>query len=77
MIRHPIVLDPCHVRRVLIIKWSAMGDIVIASALFEDISRAFPDAAIDLNVLPPWDRLFQEDKRFREVIAFPLRGPSG
>lgn len=50
-----------------------MGDIVISTALFEDIRRAFPDAAIDLNILPPWNRLFRNDPRFNEVIAVDLR----
>lgn len=50
-----------------------MGDIVISTALFEDIRQAFPDAAIDLNILPPWDRLFQNDPRFNEIITVDLR----
>src|SRR3569623_3345500 len=39
-----------------------------------DVRRAFPNAEIDLNTLPPWQRLFEGDPRFRKVIAFPLRG---
>jgi len=61
------------IKKILIIKWSAMGDIVISTALFEDIRRAFPDAEIDLNILPPWDHLFQDDPRFNEVIVVDLR----
>ncbi len=70
-----------NIRKILIIKWSAMGDIVISSALFEDIRKAFPAAIIDLNILPPWDRLFQDDPRFNEIIQIDLRkserGPRG
>lgn len=70
-----------NIRRILIIKWSAMGDIVISSALFEDIRLAFPVAEIDLNILPPWDHLFSKDPRFNEVITIDLRkaekGPKG
>ncbi len=58
-----------------------MGDIIISTALFEDIRRAFPTAGIDLNILPPWDRLFQDDPRFNEIIVVDLRkterGPKG
>ena len=61
------------IKKILIIKWSAMGDIVISTALFEDIRRAFPAASIDLNTLPPWDRLFANDPRFNEIIAIDLR----
>ena len=61
------------IKKILIIKWSAMGDIVISTALFEDLRRAFPEATIDLNILPPWDRLFRDDPRFNEIIAVDLR----
>lgn len=61
------------IRRILVIKWSAMGDIVIASALFEDIYRAFPGREIHLNTLPPWQRLFEDDPRFQDVFAIDLR----
>ncbi len=61
------------IKKILIIKWSAMGDIVISTALFEDIRRAFPAASIDLNILPPWDRLFKDDPRFAEIITVDLR----
>ncbi|MDB4470693.1 lipopolysaccharide heptosyltransferase II [Deltaproteobacteria bacterium] len=69
------------IKKILIIKWSAMGDIIISTALFEDIRRAFPAAQIDLNILPPWGRLFQNDPRFNEIINIDLRqtekGPKG
>ena len=42
------------IRRILVLKWSAMGDVIIATALFEDIARAFPDREIHLNTLVPW-----------------------
>lgn len=65
--------SPQEVRRVLLIRWSAMGDVALASAGFESVCRAFPDASIDLNTLPPWDRLFEGDPRFRELLSFGLR----
>jgi len=68
---------PSHadIRRILIIKWSAMGDVVVSTALMEDIRRAFPQADIDLNTMSPWDRmLFAEDPRFRRVFTVDLRG---
>lgn len=63
------------IRRILVIKWSAMGDVIIATALFEDIARAFPDREIDLNTLPAWQGLFEQDGRFQRVFAVDLRGP--
>jgi heptosyltransferase-2 len=62
------------IRRILIMKWSALGDIAVASAVMEDVRRAFPRAEIHLNTLPPWHRLFEDDPRFARIIAIPLRG---
>jgi len=67
--------DPT-IRRILIIKWSAMGDVVLASALFEDIARAFPDREIHLDTQPTWrEMLFAEDPRFQRILAvdWPVR----
>ena len=61
------------IRRILIIKWSALGDIALSTAVMEDVYRAFPNAQIDINTLPPWDGLFREDPRFKRVISFALR----
>ncbi|HQU15287.1 MAG: glycosyltransferase family 9 protein [Gammaproteobacteria bacterium] len=61
------------IRRILIIKWSALGDVVLATAIMNDLRHAFPGREIDLNTLPPWESLFRGDPRFREVFAFDLR----
>lgn len=61
------------IRRILIVKWSALGDVVIASALMEDMARAFPQAEIHLNTLPPCAALFAHDPRFRAVFAIDVR----
>ncbi len=61
------------IRRILLMKWSALGDIAVTTAVMEDVCRAFPQAEIHLNTLPPWDKLFAGDPRFAKVIAIPLR----
>ena len=61
------------IRRVLVIKWSALGDVVIASALMEDIARALPHAEIHLNTQPNCVGLFAHDPRFAEVWAIDVR----
>lgn len=70
----PLPENPA-IRRILAIRWSALGDIAIASAAFEDLSRAFPNASLHLNVMPPWEALFREDPRFDRVISIPMREP--
>lgn len=62
------------VRRILIIRWSALGDVALASAAMQDVREAFPGAEIHLNTLPPWDNLFTSDPRFKKIMAFELRG---
>jgi len=61
------------IRRVLVVKWSALGDVVIASALMEDIARALPHAEIHLNTQPGCTGLFAHDPRFAEVWAIDVR----
>ncbi len=61
------------IRRILVMRWSAMGDVALASCAFQDIFEAFPQAEIHLNTLAPWDRLFAADPRFKKIISFDLR----
>jgi lipopolysaccharide heptosyltransferase II len=64
--------DPS-IRRILIIKWSALGDLVMASAVFEDIRCAFPAADIHLNTAAANQKLFAADSRFTRIIAQDTR----
>ena len=61
------------IRRILVIKWSALGDIIISSTVFEDIYRAFPDREIHLNTLPAFRHLFEQDPRFKKIISPDIR----
>ncbi|MCA1925489.1 MAG: glycosyltransferase family 9 protein [Thiobacillus sp.] len=61
------------VARILVIKWSALGDMAMATAVFEDIARAHPGATIHLNTLPSLAGLFEHDPRFAEVWALDVR----
>jgi heptosyltransferase-2 len=52
-----------------------MGDLVISTAIMEDIRSAFPGAELHLNTLSPWDRLlFADDDRFASIFTVDLRG---
>jgi ADP-heptose:LPS heptosyltransferase len=62
------------IRRILVIRWSAMGDVLIATTVLEDIRRAFPGREIHLNTMPAWEGLFRGDPRFERVFAVDLRG---
>lgn len=64
--------DPT-IRRILIMKWSAMGDVIIATALFEDIFLAFPNREIHLDTQPAWRNLFAQDPRFQKILTVDWR----
>ncbi len=66
----------CDIKKILVIRWSAMGDVALSSAGIEDLYKAFPEAELHFNTLPPWDRLFKNDPRFSDIIALDLRGRS-
>ena len=56
-----------NIKKILIIKWGGMGDLVMASGVMEDIIYSFPHRIIDLNTRPQWQPLFEDDKRFNKV----------
>ena len=66
--------DQKSIQKILVMRWSAMGDVALASASFEDLHNAFPEAELHLNTLAPWDKLFAQDPRFTKIIALDLRG---
>lgn len=61
------------IRRILVMRWSALGDVAVASAALEDLHRAFPHARIHFNTMPPWEALFAGDPRLAGVISIPMR----
>ncbi|MFT5174997.1 MAG: lipopolysaccharide heptosyltransferase II [Gammaproteobacteria bacterium] len=63
--------------RILVMKWSAMGDLALATTVMEDIHCTFPDAEIDLDTPPRFESFFAHDPRFRNVLAVDTRRASG
>ncbi len=61
------------IRKILVIKWSAMGDVALASAAMNDVRRTFPEAELHLSTLPPWDDMFEHDTRFARIININVR----
>lgn len=57
-------------RRVLLIQLRRLGDVVLTTALLDDISSAFPDVAIDFLVGPAAAPLLAGHPRIRERIVF-------
>ncbi|MDP8567974.1 glycosyltransferase family 9 protein [Methylophilus aquaticus] len=77
---HTVVHDlprNASIKRILVIKWGGMGDIVISTAIMEDIRLAFPQAALHLNTMPAWQPLFDHDVRFSRVWCVNLQQKPG
>ena len=76
--KQPAVIDLTNnhrIKKILIVKWGALGDLLISSAIMNDIYNAFPEAKIDLNTSPEFTGLFFKDKRFFNVWSFDVRNP--
>ena len=55
------------IKKILIIKWGGMGDIILSTGIMEDIYLSFPKSKIHLNTLPQWKTLFKNDPRFKKI----------
>lgn len=60
--------------RILLVRLSAMGDIVFASPLVAAFRRRYPDASISWMVAEPFADLLASDPAIDEVIVLPTRG---
>jgi heptosyltransferase-2 len=63
-----------NIKRILILKWSALGDVIISSAIFEDVRNAFPNASLDLQTSNAYENLFANDPRFEKVLTVDPKG---
>ena len=57
-------------RRILIVQLRRLGDVVLTTALLDDLARAFPNAAVDYLVGPAAAPLLAGHPRIRERIVF-------
>ncbi|HET7551288.1 MAG TPA: glycosyltransferase family 9 protein [Gemmatimonadaceae bacterium] len=57
-------------RRILVIQLRRLGDVVLTTALLDDIANAFPDAAVDFLVGPAAAPLLAGHPLIRERIVF-------
>lgn len=60
--------------KVGIVRFSSLGDIVIASSLVETVKREIPD--VEIFLVTKWDfkGIFEKDKRIAGLILYPERG---
>jgi heptosyltransferase-2 len=54
-------------------RWGALGDVVVCTAILEDLHRGFPGCEIDFNTIAPCDRLFEADPRISRIVCIDVR----
>ncbi|KPV39144.1 hypothetical protein AN478_12715 [Thiohalorhabdus denitrificans] len=57
--------------QILIIRLSAIGDVVMASAVIPALRRAYPEARIDWLAEPPADAVLRAQPELNEIITWP------
>lgn len=68
--------DTEKIKKVLIVRWGALGDLALCSAVFQDLSEQLPQAEFHLNTDPAWSPLFESDSRFQRLVTLKMRGNS-
>jgi ADP-heptose:LPS heptosyltransferase len=58
------------VRRLLVIRFDGMGDLVVSSAFFRELRRAAPQAKITLLIRSEWMPLLQGCPHYDELLGF-------
>ncbi|HEX3019899.1 MAG TPA: glycosyltransferase family 9 protein [Chitinispirillaceae bacterium] len=60
--------------KIIIIRFSSMGDVILVSALFAAIKKMFPDCEIYLVTDPSYMEFFKDDWRLRNVYGISKKG---
>ena len=58
------------IKKILIIKWGGMGDVIQSTAIINDILNHFKGLKVDINTLPKWKIFFKYDKRINNTWGF-------
>lgn len=70
----PAPLDPSTVRSILLLRYDAVGDMVLTTPAIDLLRRHLPDASIDVVASPRNVTLVDRDPRFRHVYVYPGGG---
>ncbi len=66
----PLSIDKQQVRRILVIKLRAVGDVLLATPAAANLRRCFPDAEITFLTEPPAAAVVQGNPAITEVLVF-------
>jgi len=73
----PTVSDLSGIRRVLVIKLRAIGDVILSTVVTGNLRRAFPEAAIDFLTEPPSREVLSGNRFINSVVLYDRRAMNG
>jgi lipopolysaccharide heptosyltransferase II len=62
------------IQRILVIRFSAMGDIILATPLIRWIRKGYPEAELDVLVRSEYSSLLDTHPDVNQVLTWPIRG---
>jgi len=67
---NPVQIDTSAIKKILVIKLRAIGDVVLSTAVLPNLRRAFPDAQIDFLTERPSREVVTGNPYLNDVIIF-------
>lgn len=61
------------VKRILVIQTAFIGDVILSTTIFKGIKNIFPDAKLDVLLIPQTSILLKDNKLINEIIEFDKR----
>lgn len=70
-------VEPSSIRRLLVIKLRAIGDVLLSTIVIPNLRKAFPEAAIEFLTEPPAATIVRHNPSLDDVIVFDRKSASG
>ncbi|MBD3241878.1 MAG: hypothetical protein GF331_14915 [Chitinivibrionales bacterium] len=65
-----MTIDRSAIRRILVIRFKPVGDVLLTTAYLQALRDAFPDARIDFCTFKPYDQILDHHPSIDNVVAF-------
>src|SRR3989338_181777 len=67
--------DPTHVKRIIVITLSNIGDIIVSFLVLNILRKKFPNAALSIVVGPKGESILQGNPELEEIFVFDKKQP--
>ncbi|MBT4289507.1 MAG: glycosyltransferase family 9 protein [Deltaproteobacteria bacterium] len=65
-----------HIKRILVVRFSSLGDIILITAFIRELKKQFPNAAIDFLTSTTFSGVLENNPHLSEIIQFNRKGKS-